>query len=208
MLDHPIIVVLPMHNGERYLRSAVLDILELSHSMTASLDIVVVDDGSTDETFETACELARTYPQVKVFRQQFRQGLSAALELVKNRTAAEMIMIHDGISPIETSQLKTLLRTESQSATHGNGTSSRDIADLDSRGSRRFASIRALHASMEQAHQSLAGFRWIRLEKPLIPRRCRTSLESIPADGAMRAAGSSSNPLIQMPMATTSVPMA
>ena len=80
-MDQPLTIVLPMYNGERYLRSAVLDLLELAHEIHCAVEVVVVDDGSTDETYVTACELARVYPQVKVLRQQVCQGLATALAL-------------------------------------------------------------------------------------------------------------------------------
>ena len=68
-------VVLPVHNSERLLHIAIMDLLELAHEISSPIEVVIVDDGSTDETYETACEMSRMYPQLKVLRQPVRKGL-------------------------------------------------------------------------------------------------------------------------------------
>ncbi len=177
-MDQPLTVVLPMHNCERQLRSSVLDILDLTTSMSRMLKIVVVDDGSTDETYETACELARLYPQLTVFRQPMRQGLGAALDLVRNRLAVEMVLVHDGVSTIDVAQLQTMLRNECAMESPPERTAQSSPFTTQSSGSRRFAAVRELHNRMEQAHRSATCFRWMQLEKPLVPRRCQPTSPS------------------------------
>jgi glycosyltransferase involved in cell wall biosynthesis len=166
-LNQQLTVVLPMHNMERQIRSSVHDLLDLSVLIRMPLSIVIVDDGSTDDTFETACEMARMYPQIQVLRQSFRSGLGSALELVHNRLNLDMAIVHDGVSPIDPAELKELLLKEPQPT--------RELAvvanSLDGRGSRRFAAVRALQQSMEIAHRAAIGFSWLRIEKPLVPRR-------------------------------------
>ena len=170
-LKEPLTIVLPIHNHERRLRSLVLQILELAHSIEATIEIVVVDDGSTDETYETACELARTYPQLKVFRQPIRRGLKAALETVGHRLSADAVVVHDGVSSIEVAQLKSLLQSTPGQQGAARRAGLRESAEYDSAGSRRFAAVRTLHTAMEQAHSSVSGFQWVRLMKPVVPRR-------------------------------------
>jgi glycosyltransferase involved in cell wall biosynthesis len=175
-LNQQLTVVLPMHNMERQIRSSVHDLLDLSVLIRTPLDIVIVDDGSTDDTFETACEIARMYPQIQVLRQSFRSGLGAALELVRNRLNLDMAIVHDGVSPIDPAELKELLLNEPQPA--------REVAavanGLEARGSRRFAAVRALQQSMEIAHRAVIGFSWLRIEKPLVPRRRQVVEQSKP----------------------------
>ncbi len=160
MLARPLTIVLPIHNGERRIRSSILDILDLSHSVTSNLELVIVDDGSTDDTYETACELARAYPQIKVLRQQQRRGLEAALQKVRDRISADLMVVHDGNAVIDITQLRKLFNeaTRQQRSLHND--------------SSRFASVRTVQQGMEQVHQPLTGFRWIRTEKPIVPRRC------------------------------------
>ena len=166
-MDQSLTIVLPIHNGERQLRSSIQDLFDVSRSLACPLKIVVVDDGSTDDTYETACELSRRYPQVVVFRQSIRQGQNAALELVCNRMVVESVLVHDGVSVIDAAQIRTLLQSENrpeESALTGSSVT-------QSHGSRRFAAVRVLHDRMEQVHRATVSFRWAKLEKPLIPRR-------------------------------------
>ncbi len=169
MLDQPLTIVLPMVNFERQLRSSVLEVLELANVFAHEFSIVIVDNGSTDETYETACELARTYPQIKVLRHSVRQGLGRVLELVRNNFSREMVVVHDGVSPIDIAQLKTVLNSGDCTNTELAAESMRDATGQ----STSFASLRALHDSMEHVHRSLRGFCWMKLEKPLVPRRYR-----------------------------------
>ena len=173
LLDQPLTIVLPMVNFERQLRRSVLEVLELANVFADEFSIVIVDNGSTDETYETACELARTYPQIKVLRQSVRQGLGRVLEMVRNNFSREMVVVHDGVSPIDIAQLKTVLNSDDYTNAEFAAESMRDATGQSASASRRFASLRAFHDSMEHVHRSLRGFCWMKLEKPLLPRRCR-----------------------------------
>jgi glycosyltransferase involved in cell wall biosynthesis len=168
-LNQQLTVVLPMHNNERQIRSTVHDLLDISVMTRTPFTLVIVDDGSTDDTFESACELARMYPQVQAFRQAYRGGLGSVLELVRNRLTLDMVIVHDGVTPIDPMELKQLLM-EQRGGWHGREAVA-PVENYEARGSRRFAAVRALQQSMEQAHRSVMGFNWLRLEKPMVPRR-------------------------------------
>ncbi|TWU28553.1 glycosyltransferase [Bythopirellula polymerisocia] len=179
MLKEQLTVVLPMHNCERVIRSSVHKILEFSVHAKLSLDLVIVDDGSTDDTFETACELACRFPQVKVLRQPFRSGLAAVLDLVRNRLSLEMVVLHDGVSPISSLELRNLLLDEQGNPRLVNASEAQTQSGLDSHGSRRFSAVRALQNTMERAHRQVVGFSWLHLEKPLVPRRRHQTTDQV-----------------------------
>lgn len=194
-MEQVLTVVLPMYNSERQLRSSMSDILDLAPALSQPLSVVVVDDGSTDDTFETACELARLYPQVKVFRQAFRQGIGAALDLVRNRLSVEKVLVHDGISPVDVGQLQSMLK-----GAPGNlGCATAGTSSGESSGSRRFAAVRRLHDRMEQVHRASLTFRWLQLESPLVPRRSPILAQS-------RATQQSSPPVPAMPVPIVASP--
>ena len=142
-MKNPLTVVLPLHNSERQLRSSILDILELAQSAGAMIEVVVVDDGSADETYETACEMARAYPQVKAMRQPVRSGLAATLEMVGHRMSTDLVVVHDGVTPIEASQLKDFLPTAQLQGVNSRQLPMRVATSVDSVGSRRFGPVRA-----------------------------------------------------------------
>ena len=64
-------VVIPVFNGERFLREAVQSVLDQKYS---PLDIIVVDDGSTDGT----ATVARSLPETVRYLHQTNQGPAAA----------------------------------------------------------------------------------------------------------------------------------
>ncbi|GEM_PF-1490599 len=180
-LTQQLTVVLPMHNQERQIRSTVHDLLDLSVLVKAEIDLVIVDDGSTDDTFESACELARMYPRIQVLRQPFRSGLSSVLELVRNRLTVEMVIVHDGVSRVDPAELKQLLMSDRTHSQAPYASDTQTVESIDSHGSRRFAAVRALHENMEIAHRRALGFTWLRLEKPLVPRRRQVVEQKKPA---------------------------
>ena len=65
-MNKSLTIVLPVHNGESKLRSCVREILEVASDMTSAFGILIVDDGSTDATYEVAEELSKvTWPSRK-----------------------------------------------------------------------------------------------------------------------------------------------
>jgi glycosyltransferase involved in cell wall biosynthesis len=67
-------IVLPTHNGTRYIRQSIESCMAQSHR---NWELVVVDDGSTDDTPLALREYAD--PRMRVFRGEPNQGLPAAL---------------------------------------------------------------------------------------------------------------------------------
>src|SRR5262245_28185529 len=110
----------------------IASILELANGPHRRLTLAIVDDGSTDDTFETACELARDFPQVRVFRQPFQGGLGPALDDVRQRLGIGEAIVHDGVGPIDLAQLSALLN---------DGAALPAAMADEHRGSRRFAAV-------------------------------------------------------------------
>ena len=59
-------IVLPVYNGESRLAELRHQMLELASDLTSHFSIMIVDDGSTDDTSAVAKELSTQYPQVTV----------------------------------------------------------------------------------------------------------------------------------------------
>jgi glycosyltransferase involved in cell wall biosynthesis len=172
-LNPAVTIVLPVHNVERSLRAAVLRVLDLAEIMGRRVRVAVVDDGSTDGTYETAAELAREFPQVVALREPFQRGLGAALEQVRQRLGAEHVVVHDGITPIDLDDLAEML-SSSPAAALVNAPFWE--AALEGRGSRRLAAPAMLSTSGGQPLRAGGSFRWLRLDEPLAPRRRRSGV--------------------------------
>jgi hypothetical protein len=168
-LNAPVTVVLPVHNAERLLRREVLQILDLADILCRQIQLAVIDDGSTDGTFEIACELERQFPQLCVIRQPFRSGLGSALEQVRTRLGVEQAVAHDGVGAIDLDDLAHLLATSPQPT---NLPAPQAIV-MEGRGSRRVAAQATLNTRLTESRRLGASFRWLRLDEPLAPRRKR-----------------------------------
>jgi glycosyltransferase involved in cell wall biosynthesis len=71
-------VVIPVHNAAAWIREAVASVAGQRH---APVEIVLVDDGSSDTTPEILVELEQRHPAVRVLRQFPARGPSAARNL-------------------------------------------------------------------------------------------------------------------------------
>jgi hypothetical protein len=151
-------VVLPVYNGETRLRKSVHDILELASELTSKFGVLIIDDGSNDATYEVAEELAARYPQVSVRRNRHRRGLGPAIDYVKRRIRSDAVIMHDGASPIDASEMRSLWRNWVHQTSPAND---RSGASTIREGMRDLAKLPAVHAAMEKAHQRMIGFQLI-----------------------------------------------
>jgi hypothetical protein len=155
VLNKSLTIVLPVHNGESRLRTDVHNMLELASELTSKFDILIVDDGSNDSTFEVAEGLAAHYPQITVKRQRHRGGLGPVMELVRRSVRSDAVMFHDGVTPIDVKQMRSVWRRWIAQVSSGNTRESmpdpqQDICD--------FADLPAIHAAMERVHGQVLGF--------------------------------------------------
>ena len=107
-MDQSLTVVLPIHNVEATLRQSVEHVLEVASGLTPGFELLIVDDGSTDDSFDIAREIATEFPQVSVMRQTHRRGLGATLNNVRRRVKSDVVMVHDGVSTTNAEQLRAL----------------------------------------------------------------------------------------------------
>lgn len=66
MKNYKISVIIPVFNGEKYIKTSFNSIIEQSFPFK-DLEIIFVNDHSTDKTKETLFELAHKYPNVKIY---------------------------------------------------------------------------------------------------------------------------------------------
>lgn len=84
-------VVVPAYNEESTLEIVVEKLLALK----VLLEIIVVDDCSTDRTAEIAAHLAASHRQVRYVRHQKNRGKTAALKTGLALTSGEIVIIQD-----------------------------------------------------------------------------------------------------------------
>jgi cellulose synthase/poly-beta-1,6-N-acetylglucosamine synthase-like glycosyltransferase len=146
-------IVLPVHNAESRLRRNVNELLELASELTAKFGVLIIDDGSTDATFEVAEELASHYPQVSVRRHRHCLGLGATIDYAQRRVRSDAVIVHDGVTPINSHQMRRLWQQWAghplphDSAAPPAEIEMRDLGDLA-----------ALQRRIETAHRRASGF--------------------------------------------------
>jgi glycosyltransferase involved in cell wall biosynthesis len=152
-------IVLPVYNAESRLRKNVTELLELASELTPKFGVLIVDDGSTDATFEIAGELAAHFPQVAVRRHRTRQGMGAAIEYAQRRVRTDAVIVHDGVTQVDAHQMRSVwLEWISNSPEL-----SRSPMPLSSpnNGLREFSALSSIHAGMQRAHRRVLGFQLI-----------------------------------------------
>ena len=101
-------ILIPVYNGEAYLERSITSILEQSLG-PEEFEILILDDGSTDDTYTMACDLAESCPQIKVFRQH-NQGLYASRNTLLQKASGTFIYNLDVDDILVNGQLTRLLK--------------------------------------------------------------------------------------------------
>jgi glycosyltransferase involved in cell wall biosynthesis len=92
-MERSLSVVLPVHNAQYDLVGQVRRLLELLPEISRQFEIVIVDDGSTDQTDEVAYELDVQYAQVRLVRHNQRMGESAAAQTGVRNATGDIIFV-------------------------------------------------------------------------------------------------------------------
>lgn len=162
-MDKSLTIVLPVYNGESRLRDRVGQVLDLASELTTRFSVLIVDDGSTDATYEVATELAASYPQITLRRHRHRCGLGPIIESLNWHVKSDIVILHDGVTKIDTNQVRRLWNQNVEYRRNGgyemnSTTGPEDICD--------FENLPGIHAAMQDAHSRAFGFQLIAAAAP------------------------------------------
>ena len=97
-------IIIPAYNEEKNLEKKLANTFELKYPKNL-LEVIVVDDGSTDNTPKILEVLKERYfPHLKVMRQR-RSGKSAAMDLGLQNSTGEMVVVSDADTFLESEAL-------------------------------------------------------------------------------------------------------
>jgi glycosyltransferase involved in cell wall biosynthesis len=100
--------LLPVHNAQSTLEATVSEILEVLSELSHRLELVVVDDASTDATIEVLPELAACYPQVRVARHGSPLGRAAAIRTGLAHSTGDVLFFQDDNCTLAINELHRL----------------------------------------------------------------------------------------------------
>jgi len=89
--EHRVSVLVPVYNEER----TVATVLDRVLALPLPLEIVVVDDGSSDRTHEVVAAVAARDPRVRVIRLAINQGKTAAIRRAISEAAGTILIVQD-----------------------------------------------------------------------------------------------------------------
>src|SRR5207248_412435 len=101
-------VVIPCYNEEKTLEPCVERVLAIRDE-TLELELVIIDDCSTDGTQEAARRLMKRVPGLVVFRHEVNQGKGAALRTGIGYATGDFVAIQDADLEYDPADLKKLL---------------------------------------------------------------------------------------------------
>jgi glycosyltransferase involved in cell wall biosynthesis len=101
-----IAIFIPCLNEERYVVGAIQKVVDAARRARITLEIIVIDDGSTDRTSEVVSEYARTHPDIALQLVRNPRRLGVAKNFVEGafRVSARYYRLvpGDDIEPLET----------------------------------------------------------------------------------------------------------
>ncbi len=93
--NHSLSVILPAHNEEEAIATTVQDVIETLSTWKLDFEIIVVDDGSQDDTGVILDTMSATHPCLRVIHHSINQGYGAALVSGFNATSKDLTFFMD-----------------------------------------------------------------------------------------------------------------
>jgi N-acetylglucosaminyltransferase len=101
-------VVVPLFNEGRSIYDTIVSLVKLDYP-TDKLSVTVVDDCSTDDSYEWACKAARQYPNVRVLRNPVNVGKRKGINHAVREATSEIIVSVDSDVIIYPTALRELV---------------------------------------------------------------------------------------------------
>ena len=87
-------IIIPCYNEENTIGVIVEEIMATDIGKTKK-EIIIVDDCSTDNSFEIIEKLQKKYTEVKGYKQDYNQGKGAALKLGFSKSIGDVVIVQD-----------------------------------------------------------------------------------------------------------------
>jgi glycosyltransferase involved in cell wall biosynthesis len=103
-------IFFPAYNDSGTIASLVITALQTARTLTPDHEVIVVNDGSADNTAEILDELARTYPEVRIVHHEKNRGYGGALRTGFASATRELVFYTDGDGQYDPAEMEVLWR--------------------------------------------------------------------------------------------------
>ncbi len=103
-------IFFPAYNDSGTIASLVITALRTARKLTPDHEVIVVNDGSQDNTAEILDELAGTYPEVRVVHHEKNRGYGGALRTGFATATRELVFYTDGDAQYDPAEMEVLWR--------------------------------------------------------------------------------------------------
>ena len=110
ILQTKVSVLMPAYNEGRHIRENLLVTRDLFRKAKCNFEIIMVDDGSQDDTYDQASLVAKEDDAIKVIRHLSNHGKGGALHTGFNQASGDFIVFLDSDLDLPPEQLRTLFR--------------------------------------------------------------------------------------------------
>jgi glycosyltransferase involved in cell wall biosynthesis len=102
-------VLVPVYNERHVVAASLRRVLELQHPSIRALEVVVVDDHSTDGTWDVLQRVGAEDPRVVLVRHERNRGKGAAVRTAVARARGEVSVVHDADLEYDPADIPALL---------------------------------------------------------------------------------------------------
>ncbi|MBN3038395.1 MAG: glycosyltransferase family 2 protein [Candidatus Omnitrophica bacterium] len=108
-MDKNLSIIIPAYNEEGAIKETVERLLEDISSVTADFEIIVVNDGSRDNTGLIIEKISKINPRVKVIQRWRNHGFGAAIMLGFANAGGELLLINPVDNIVLVNEIKNML---------------------------------------------------------------------------------------------------
>ena len=102
-------VLVPVHNDRGIVEAGLRRVLAVEHELVSALELIVVDDHSTDGTWEILQRLAEEDHRIIFLRHESKKGKGAAIRTAVSRASGDVTVIHDAGQEHDPADIPALL---------------------------------------------------------------------------------------------------
>ena len=102
-------VIMPAYNEAGFIAAAIKETIDTFETLNVDFEIIIVDDGSSDGTFDRAEEFTKNFKNIIVTKNYRNRGKGYALKRGFKHTTGDLVVFLDADIDIHPIQIKTFL---------------------------------------------------------------------------------------------------